>query len=182
MNSFGINWELYTSNYEINEMRYLFLIVTLFSLGSVNAQTGLKLYGFSQSFTPGNVPVEMDGEGTTAKRPHSRTNYFVYISVPSKETIQVKEIRIGQQWYKPLYVNLVKTPVFTEQPSKKTLIPATTNKVFEIQMGDSSKLVRKLFLTKEMSRAELVVIYSWKGSDHMVAQKKWTILPPVLGL
>src|SRR6476659_3483084 len=109
MNSFGIKWELYASNYKINDMRYLFLIAALFSLCSVRAQTGLKLYGFSQSFTPGNVPVDMDGEGGSAKRSHSRTNYFVYLSVPPKETVIVKEIRIGQQWFKPLYTNKVKT-------------------------------------------------------------------------
>jgi hypothetical protein len=182
MNSFRINRGAIASKEYRNVMKSLFLICSLFFFGSACAQPLVKIYGFSQLFTPGMIPTDMNDEKGRAKRPRTNTNYYIYLSLPAKETIKVNEMRIGQQWYKLLGATSVKTPVYIEQPVKKLVVAATLNKVLELQKGDSSATVRNLLLTKDLANAELIVSYTWKGKTFYISKQKITVLEPVHGL
>jgi hypothetical protein len=161
------------------------LIVTIPALliGSIAlAQPALKLYAFSQVTTPGMVPGRdaEDENGKAIPQPRGSVNYLVYLASSSK-TIQPKEIWIKDRWYAVLRYSVVRTPVYSEPPVKKLLVPSQKWRVIQLQIGDP--LPKKSKSDPSTSSGQgIVLFYSWNKHIYSTSLKKITPLPPIHGL
>ena len=145
-----------------------------------------KVYAFSQSFTPGIIPQRdmREEPGAVVQKPHVIVNYYIYIKLAGSASAQPKQIWIRGKWYKITRYPLVKTPVYSDQPQKKLLVPLTGYKVFQLQPGDSLQSVGKLspIVKKMMGNSELILVYGYKGMTYYSSLKKITVLDPVHGI
>src|SRR5690349_13796232 len=140
-------------------MKRLLLISSLLFGKQLLAQPPLKVYAYSQEFTPGMATSREIG------KPAHKTVYYIYIATQNKTSIQPRELYLNGQWYSVASAKTVKTPVIIEQPAKKTLILAGNSKVIKIELGvplkngsEESEKSRQKFL-----KSKLFMSYIWKG-------------------
>ncbi len=97
---------------------------------------------------------------------------------------QVEQLVSSTGFFRNKAKNIIKTPFVTDYPSKKTLVPATTKKVYEIIMGDTliQAIVPTAKLKKQMNDNELIFAYWWNGKKYFAVLKKLTVLEPLLGM
>jgi hypothetical protein len=167
-------------------MKRGFLIYCILISQLVFAQPVTKIYGYSQSFTPGIVPQRDIAEkpGTANRKSHTIINYYIYIKLAGPVPVQLQQIWIKDRWYKIISSPQVKTPVYTDQPGKKLLVPLTGYKVLQVKLGDTlttivtpSSAVRKM-----TNNSELVLVYKWKGNIYYSQLKQVTVLERVQGI
>ncbi len=152
----------------------------------VTAQPALKLYAYSQVFTPGMVPQrDIPGENGSkpVNRPISVVNYYIYLSMSPSVAIQPVEIWVRGHGFNIKKIFSVKTPVVAEGPEKKVLVRGTRQKVQQIGLGDSLVITAgsSAALQKRMRNADLVLAYSWNGKTWYGSLKKIITLPPLHG-
>lgn len=167
-------------------MKRSFLIYCLLISQLVIAQPVTKVYAFSQAFTPGIVPQRdiAEGPGKAVQKSHTKINYYIYIKLGSSALVQPKQIWIMGKWFKIIRSSLVKTPVYSDGPGKKLLVPSTGYKVLQVQPGDTLQSAGKISpaLKKMINSSELVLAYSYKGMTYYSALKKITVLERVQGI
>jgi hypothetical protein len=144
-------------------------------------QPSLKLYGYSQTTTPGTIRVDVPEEGGgTTKAPLFFTHYYVFLSMSQSTSIQVKEIWVDGKWRKIGNQETVTTPFFSGGPERKLLVAATKLKVKQLNVGDTLDTIKpSSTLKKLMKNNELIVAYTWKGKKYYLALKKLTVLPKI---
>lgn len=165
---------------------YFFLVGICFSLLAC-AQPKVVLYGYSQKFIPGAHPADeiaVEGGEQKIKPPRVITNYIIYMQADSALDIIPASIWVGNKWDTVVGKNLIHTPLMVEYPQKRTLVPATKQKVYEIVMGDTLKVLPSLSskLSKQMKENELIVGYWLKGKKYYATLKKLVELEPLLGM
>jgi len=150
------------------KMKWSFLVISFSSALIACAQPKIIIHGYSQQFTPGTIPTR-DVVGENA-------------DVPIK--IIPSAVWVDGKWDTVAAKNIIKTPFVTDYPSKKTLVPATTKKVYEIIMGDTliQAIVPTAKLKKQMNDNELIFAYWWNGKKYFAVLKKLTVLEPLLGM
>lgn len=166
-------------------MKTIIIISSLIISQAAFAQLNVKLYGYSQEVTPGMVPQrdipDENNGGRVLKTPAVTTFYYVYTR--TSVLIQPDEIWIGGKWHVATTKLVKATPVVTEYPAKKTLVPFTKLKVQLIERGDT--LTNTAFITpalkKMMTANELIISYTWKGKKNYAALKKLTVLETIHG-
>ncbi len=108
-------------------MKSLF-IMGLLILGKLSlAQPRVKLFVYSQVFTPGMVPQrEIPSENGESRviKPSATIQYYIYAAVDPAVSIYPDQVWINGQWYKISKTKLVKAPVMSEVPVTKVLVPA----------------------------------------------------------
>jgi hypothetical protein len=161
------------------------LITGLLILGKLSlAQPPVKLFVYSQVFTPGMVPqrdIPSENGAARVNRPAATTQYYIYAAVGSAVSIYPDQVWIKGQWYKISKTNLVKAPVMSDVPATKVLVPAGHKKVLGADLGAALPAIRKPFpgLVKMMSDAEFILRFAWKGKFYYSPLKKITVLDPV---
>ncbi|MBM3415673.1 MAG: hypothetical protein FJY20_04325 [Bacteroidetes bacterium] len=168
-------------------MKNFLIISALLSAGSIAAQPVIKLYAYSQVDTPGIVPqrdIPAEDGAAPVKKPAAVISYYIYASLSRIAAVQFSRIWIKGQWYKIRTTAAVTTPVITDQPVVKTLVPATRQKVVQVQQGDSLIAPQKSFaaLKKMMSNSKLILAYTWKSKTWYIPVKKITELEPMHAL
>lgn len=162
-----------------------FVVLSLFSLLAA-AQPRLKVYGYSQVFTPGMIPAEdaRDDNGEKKiKMPRFITNYFIFIETDSSIKIEPYEIWIGNKWDTVAGLSVVARPVMSEYPEKKELVPIGKGRVIQLSVGDTLRrgVSRSVAVKTMMKENELIIGYRWKGKKYYARLKKLVELPPVHG-
>ncbi len=167
-------------------MKRGFLILSVLIGLLAGAQPVSKLYAYSQVFIPGMIPQRDISEEPGRSIIPVRTNiiYYIYVKHNNSTLIQPKQIWIKGKWYKILRAPLVKTPIYSDQPGNKLLVPSTGYKVIQLQLGDSLAAVNKLpaSVIKLKLNAELILAYNWKGNTYYSSVKNISELEPVHGL
>lgn len=167
-------------------MRVRILLACLAISGMLAAQPVVKLYGYSQEYTPGNIPVNVPDENGNKqpRRSFVTTNYYIYVSVDTKTDIQLQEVWVGGKWDTVISQQVVATPVVVSYPVKKTLVASTKQKVLQLNKGDSVTRVitPSVSLKKMMKGNELIVAYLWKGKKYYAALRKLSVLPVLHGI
>jgi hypothetical protein len=163
-------------------MKSLFLISLLFLSGLAVAQPKLKLYAYSQAFTPGTIPVDISEEGKGQPESRVHTNYYIYISVPAGTTVTPTQMQLNGKWYKLLNPEKPVLPVYSDYPEKKLLVPRTLNQVFQLLTADSCSPPSTINISKALSKSEIIVVYTYKNRIYSIGKTKFTVLPPVHGL
>ncbi|MGQ0737494.1 MAG: hypothetical protein ACT4OJ_00385 [Bacteroidota bacterium] len=168
-------------------MKRCFIISFVLASQLITAQPAVKLYGYSQVFVPGMIPqddVPDENGGRTIKKPHVVTNYYLFIAASPATIIQPREIWLEGKGFRAISQQLVKTPVMSDYPEKKTLVAATKLKVTQLTLGDSlpsspkpTQTLRRLTVANQF-----VLVYSWKGKRYYTVIKKLTVLSPVHGV
>ena len=162
-------------------MKWLFIISSFFFSGLALGQSSPKLYAYSQDFTPGMIPGRQSENGMATNLARTRTTYFIYFSQSSKEKVDFDKIRIGKQWYTIAQVDTVKSPVYTDEPQRKLLVPLTKNQVLQLRIGDTCTASPGNFNTK-ISSATVVLLYKWKAKKYKVISSAIKKLPAVHAL
>lgn len=161
------------------------LITGLLILGKLSlAQPPVKLFVYSQVFTPGMVlqrDIPSEKEGTRVNKPSATTLYYIYASVGPAVSIYPDRVWIKGQWFKISKTTLVKAPVMSDVPATKVLVPAGYKKVVRAELGAALPAIKKPFpgLVKMMSGTEFILRFAWKGKYYYSPLKKITILDPV---
>ena len=154
-------------------MKVLFLISSLIIAGLASCQPVSKFYVYSQEHAPGMIPDEEIGGSRT------RTDYFIYVTqTVLSPRIEFTRIRIENQWYKVNTVDTLGSPVYSEQPEKKLLVPRTNNLVLQLNLGDTTSAP----LRAASTNSKASVYYIWKGKDYTVSSSRIIKLSPFLGL
>ena len=168
-------------------MKWSFLVISFTCALIACAQPKIIINAYSQQFTPGTIPTrDVVGENADdfIKHPAVITNYLIYVEVDTAMQITPSAVWVGGKWDTVAAKNIIKTPFITEYPSKKTLVPATSKKVYEIILGDTLKqaIVPTAKVKKQMIDHELIFAYWWNGKRYFAALKKLTVLEPLEGM
>ncbi len=168
-------------------MKWSFLVISFTCALIACAQPKIIIHAYSQQFTPGTIPTrDVVGENADdfIKHPAVITNYLIYVEVDTAMQITPSAVWVGGKWDTVAAKNIIKTPFITEYPSKKTLVPATSKKVYEIILGDTLKqaIVPTAKVKKQMIDHELIFAYWWNGKRYFAALKKLTVLEPLEGM
>ncbi len=160
------------------KIRLLLSFMTLSLLACT--QPKMKIYGYVQHFTPGNIPVNDEGEPMK----YPTVNYFIYITSDSVDKVKASEIWIAGQWFKVTGQNAVTTPVTVTYPAEKTLVAATNKKTVQlnIDVAQNPAIASSVKLEKLMKSNELIIGYWWNGKKCYATLKKLIQLAPFEGI
>lgn len=165
-------------------MKNSFLAVFLLLGQAMPAQPVVKVYAYSQVITPGivrqrDIPVE--NGSAPASKASAATHYYIYAVVSPAVSLQPRQVWIQGQWYTIGGSTIEKTPVQIEVPAPRVLVPATRQKVIQVEPGDSLPVIKKpsSALVKMMKQSELIFSYQWKGKLYYTPVTKITVLEKV---
>jgi hypothetical protein len=160
----------------------LFFGITLFA----EAQSTVKLYGYTQRSTPGIAGRERDENGQIKKPANNNLySYFIYLTGPSKSRMYPAELWIRGERLGVKAETVLQTPVeitkdnVTTTSEKVTLVPKTTAKVLQLT-GTRETPGKKFIKAKNLATTnELVVVYKLNGKFYYATLKKFTSLNSV---
>ncbi len=160
-------------------MRIHLLSIALFSSAVAFCQPHVKLYGYSQEFTPGMVR-ERDLSDSAANLARPSVTYYLYFTAPASSQIRPAGLWINGKQIEMKSAPVVKSPVV--RFDRYVLVPGTRAVVREIQWADSLPATRTApWLRKMIRENELVMTYFWNGKKYGVALKKIKALEVVFG-
>lgn len=158
-------------------MKKSFLALSLMIASYSYCQPAIKLYGYSQVFTPGIVPERQPGE-TQRKEVLS---YYLYFAAPNSANIRPSEIWLKGERFQVKEAPVVKTPVKSQ--TDNLLVPKSTLRVRELKYEKKLPALKSTpsWLKKLLRENELVVAYYWQGKKYYKGLKKIKELETVLG-
>jgi len=147
-------------------------------------QPALKLFVYSQVFTPGIVPqrdIPSENGGSRESKPAATTQYYIYVTGSPAGTVKPDQVWLNGTWHKVSKTTVVKTPVKTDIPVPKVLVPALRQQLIRIDYGNPLPAIKKPFpaLAKMMAASEFIARVVWKGKFYYFPLKKITVLDPV---
>ena len=156
-------------------MKKLFVLSLIVLAQQLAAQPTLKVYAFSRVFVPGMA------KSREIAKTSNKTVYYIYVLTQAGTTIQPKEIFVKDHWYQITSYKTVKTPVNTKEAPVKKLVPASKNKVIQIELGT---VLQNGSVTAEKNRKnkstyELFISYLWKGKIYYTSLRNIKSLDPV---
>jgi hypothetical protein len=164
---------------------FLFALTFLFSFVGLRAQSGNKLYGYSQIIIPGIAAKGNIGENGNGIKQKKEPNYQyrIYLTTTSAAKIYPIELWIKGQPYSVKTEKVTKTQVedvdFSTREGKTTvLVPKTTANVFQ-WLPTSYTADKNLQKARDLaSTNELVAVYKQGGKTYYKTLKRLTVLPP----
>lgn len=158
-------------------MKKSFLAITLM-IGSYSyCQPAIKLYGYSQVFTPGMVLERQPGDP-----PHKAAiSFYLYAASPNTVNIRPSEIWLKGERFQVKEAPVVKTPIHSQ--TNNLLVPKSTLKVQELKYEKKLPALKSTptWLKKLLRENELVLAYYWKGKKYYKGLKKIKELETVIG-
>ena len=168
-------------------MKVLFLLISLgFGLTSFT-QPAIKTFAFEQDNVPGTKPAGVtDENGNLVRKVAARKNYFIFLSFNKAYNITPTQVFIRGNLLTVTSTLNRKTPIelvnnnIPNKPQTITLVPATSNKVLEIQVNEApGENAKSTTVQKLTNKNEVVVVYSWKKKTYFLTLKKLKKLDPV---
>jgi hypothetical protein len=159
------------------EMKKSFLALSLM-IGSYSyCQPAIKLYGYSQVFTPGMVLERQPGE----PQRKGVVSYYLYFAASSAVNIRPSEIWIKGERFQVKEASVIKTPV--KSPTDDLLVPKSTLRVREMKYEKKLPALKSTptWLKKLLRENELVLAYYWQGKKYYKGLKKIKELETVMG-
>jgi hypothetical protein len=164
----------------------LLFILLLITGSSVFCQPAIKVYAYEQDVLPGTIPVGTDENGNSIRKAADKKNYRVFLSFKSGFLISPVEIYIRGKSFSIKGVETKKTPVgyinnnIPPKPETIELVPATKNKVVQLQVGDEpQESKRSSHLKKLTEKNEVVIEYLLKKKRYFLTVQKLRKLEPV---
>jgi hypothetical protein len=168
-------------------MKVLFLFLALSSGLAAFSQPTVKVFAFEQDNMPGTKPAGVtDENGNSVRKVAVKRNYFIFLSFNRAYSITPIHVFLKGS---PLIVKTTavkKTPIeFTNnnipnRPEKVVLVPATKNKVLELQLHDSQAPIAKTTTVQKLTdKNDVVVAYLWKNKRYYLTLKEIKKLGPV---
>jgi hypothetical protein len=168
-------------------MKVVFLLISLgFGLASFS-QPAIKTFAFEQDNVPGTKPTGVtDENGNPVRKVAAKKNYFVFLSfnkayniTPTQVFIKGNSLTITSTLTRKTPIELVNNNI-PNKPQKITLVPATANKVLEIQLNEAPRENAKSTTVQKLTdKNEVVIMYSWKKKTYFLTLKKLKKLDPV---
>ena len=145
-------------------MKKSFLALSLLISCICIGQPVIRLYGYSQIQTLGIVRERDPGKPASAT---SAITHYIFTATSKSVHIRPVEIWIRGQRHKLDKVKIVSTPV--QSFTNDVLIPKTTQKVSELQLGDGLPPLKSTpsWLKKMTKDNELVIAYYWNGKKYI---------------
>ena len=159
----------------------LMLSLNLFS------QPTIRVFAFEQENLPGTRPSGVtDENGNPVQKAAAKKNYFIFLSFNKAYSIAPAQIFIRGRAFTIKTTMVKKTPVqyinnnIPAKPEKITLVPATKNKVLELQLNETPAGNKKTTdIQKLTDKNEVVIVYLWKNKKYFLTLKKLKKLEPV---
>jgi hypothetical protein len=160
---------------------FLGLSLNLFS------QPTIKVFAFEQENLPGTKPAAVtDENGNPVQKVAAEKDYFIFLSFNKKYTITPTQLFIKGRPFAVKNNVVKKTPVqfinnnIPSKPEKITLVPATNNRVIDVQLNDiQSEIKKTAALQKLTDKNDIVIVYVWKSKKYFLPFKKLKKLEPV---
>jgi hypothetical protein len=168
-------------------MKVLFLLLALGSGLAASSQPTVKVIAFEQDNMPGTKPAGVtDENGNSVRKVAVKKNYFIFLSFNRSHSITPIQAFIKGNSLTIKTAPVKKTPIeFTNnnipnRPEKVVLVPATKNKVLELQLRDSQTPIAKTTTVQKLTdKNDVVVAYLWKNKKYYVTVKEIKRLEPV---
>jgi hypothetical protein len=159
----------------------LMLSLNLFS------QPTIRVFAFERENLPGTKPSGVtDENGKRVQKAAAKKNYFIFLSFDKAYSIAPAQIFIRSRAFIPKTTVVKKTPVqyinnnIPAKPEKITLVPATKNKVLELQLDETPVENMKTSTTQKLTnKNDVVIVYLWKNKKYFLTVKKLKKLEPV---
>ncbi len=157
----------------------LMLSLNLFS------QPIIRVFAFEQENLPGTKPSGVtDENGKRVQKAAAKKNYFIFLSFDKAYSLAPAQIFIRNTAFTTKTTVVRKTPVqyinnnIPAKPEKITLVPATKNKVLELQLDETP--VEMTSATQKLTdKNDVVIVYLWKNKKYFLTVKKLKKLEPV---
>jgi len=167
-------------------MKKNLLFFIAFTIGlNLFSQPPIKVFAFEQENLPGAKPAGIkDENGNLVKKAAAKKNYFIFLSFDKAYSLAPAQIFIRNTAFTTKTTVVRKTPVqyinnnIPAKPEKITLVPATKNKVLELQL-DETPLEMTNATQKLTDKNDVVIVYLWKNKKYFLTVKKLKKLEPV---
>lgn len=164
----------------------LLFILLLITGSAVFCQPAIKIYAFEQDVLPGTIPVGKDENGNPVRKAADKKNYRVFLSFKNSYSIEPVQVFIRGKSFAIKEVEMKTTPVnyvnnnIPQNPQTIELVPATKNKVIQVQVIQKVADNKKSNTIKKMvEKNDVVIIYLWKKKKYYLALQKLKKLEPV---
>jgi hypothetical protein len=165
----------------------LLVFISLFLSLNLFSQPTIKVFAFEQENLPGTKPAGVtDENGNSVRKAAAKKNYFIFLSFNKSYSIAPTQIFIKGKPFTIKTTMVKKTPVeyinnnIPAKPEKITLVPATNNKVLELQLNETpSGIKQTASIQKLADKNDVVIVYLWKKKKYFLALKKIKILEPM---
>lgn len=137
----------------------------------------LKKYAYSRLVTGGAQMVDENGKEVNNKQ----LQYSIFLETPKSFKLNVQNIWINELSYSIQVIPVKNLPVviYTSNETKKTLVPKTTNKVWQLMVTlDDVQPRPNAALLKDMKANEVVI--SIEGCNNRILIKKIKELPNLM--
>ena len=159
-------------------------ILLLLSL-NLFSQPIIRVFAFEQENLPGTKPSGVtDENGKRVQKAAAKKNYFIFLSCDKAYSIAPTQVFIRNRAFTTKTTLVKKTPVqyinnnIPAKPEKITLVPATKNKVLELQLDETP--VEMTSATQKLTdKNDVVIVYLWKNKKYFLTVKKLKKLEPV---
>ena len=167
--------------------KYL-LVLLLLTIGSgIYGQPRVKIFGFEQQSSTGAKAANVkDENGNQQRKAAQQKDYFIYLSVKETHHITPEHLYIDGKAFSVETRTMDKTPIehvdnsIPGRPEQITLVPKTTDEVFELKIAKPLQVEKTSTLQKLTKKNDVVVFYTWKNKKYFAVLKKLKKLDPVL--
>jgi len=168
------------------EKKLLLFISLILSL-SLLSQPSIRVFAFEQENLPGTKPAGVtDENGHPVQKAAAKKNYFIFLSLnkaysitPTQLFIKGKPVKIATTVVKRAPVEYINNNI-PAKPEKIILVPATTNKVLELQLIETTDGYRNApAIQRLIEKNDVVIVYLWKKKKYFLSLKKMKKLEPV---
>jgi hypothetical protein len=173
-------------------MKYLLFLPSccFLLLAGLKAQTrtDVKLYAYARPVTGGVPPKISTQENNLLTYPAAKAkyNYLIYLEGPVTTRLYPVEMWLHgeKKGVRTLIVNTtpveIKTGDIPEYSKTITLVPKTSNRVYQLDLGIPVPGKEMAAARTKASTNELVVVYKYAGKFYYAVEKKIKLLEPVV--
>jgi len=173
-------------------MKKLWFLFSILSSFAAISQSSVKIFAYSQTETPGNIPKGITDENgnQVIKRRETPVKYYIFATHPPSVNIIFTEIWIKGKLYTVETQKIDSTPVIHVNKNmpgnlkEEVLVPYTVQQVIAIVPGSvkNKTLKRCSRISKLANNNELVLRYIDRGKKRFTGIKKIKLLEPIANL
>ena len=167
--------------------KYLVFFSLIFIGSGVQSQPSIKVFGFEQESSPGTIAARIrDENGNPLKKAATQKNYFIYLSLNQKYSINPQHVFINGEAFAVEPAVIEKTPIayvnnnIPAKPEQTIIVPKTADKVIELKIGDPVQVKKTPSLQKLTNKNHIVISYAWEKKNYFAVLKKLKRLDTVL--
>jgi hypothetical protein len=161
--------------------------ILIFTALKSQTRSDVTLYAYARPVTGGAPPRISTKENNLQALPgREKYVYLIYLAGPAKTRIYPAEMYIHGERTGVKVSVVTQTPVeiktgdIPEYSRTITLVPRTSKKVYRLDLAPAGPEKEKDFTETKAQSNELVVVYKYAGKFYYAAQKKITLLDPIV--